>query len=91
MLDIKVDDFLDFTEKMQNLEDILQSYIPSDEDLDTMRREPDKYMLFMNYYMIHIAPSVKSSKDLENFLNFFSSSTYIVWLSPYIHSNPYSP
>ena len=42
-------------------------------------------------YMIHIAPSVKSSKDLENFLNFFSSSTYIVWLSPYIHSNPYSP
>lgn len=34
MLDIKVDDFLDFTEKMQNLEDILQSYIPSDEDLD---------------------------------------------------------
>ena len=50
VLDIKVDDFLDFTEKMQNLEDILQSYIPSDEDLDTMRREPDKYMLFMNYW-----------------------------------------
>lgn len=64
VLDIKVDDFLDFTEKMQNLEDILQSYIPSDEDLDTMRREPDKYMLFMNYYL-----NVERKRDVANELS----------------------
>lgn len=64
MLDIKIDDFLDFTEKLQNMDDILQSYIPSDEDLETMRQEPDKYMLFMNYYL-----NVERKMDVANELS----------------------
>lgn len=64
MLDINIDDFLDFTEKMQNMPDILQSYIPSDEDLEEMRQNPDKYMLFMNYYL-----NVERKMDIANELS----------------------
>ncbi len=51
MLDVTIDDFLDLTEQMQGMEDILGSYIPSDEEIEAMRENPDKYMAFMNYYL----------------------------------------
>lgn len=51
MIRIKTDKFLDAVSEMENLPNVLKSYIPTDYDLERMEENPDKYMEFMNYFV----------------------------------------
>lgn len=47
------DSYLDCLTMMEEtLPDVLKSYIPTDIDLQRMAEEPEKYMAFMNYFVV---------------------------------------
>lgn len=45
------DSFLEISEKLEDMPNILNGYIPKEEDIKRMEENPEKYMLFMNYYV----------------------------------------
>lgn len=45
------DSFLEISEKLESMPNILNGYIPKENDIKRMEENPEKYMLFMNYYV----------------------------------------